>query len=99
MLAGGETAGPNSSFVRPTVLTDVRADMAVVREEIFGPVVVAQRYSDLLDGYVIDHADMSEVVSIDARVMLAQTLMTTIEDREALARPVLEAASVLRRRK
>ncbi len=60
---------------------------------------VAQRYSDLLDGYVIDHADMSEVVSIDARVMLAQTLMTTIEDREALARTVLEAASVLRRRK
>ena len=59
---------------------------------------VAQRYSDLLDGYVIDHADMSEVVSIDARVMLAQTLMTTIEDREALARTVLEAASVLRRR-
>ena len=39
------------------------------------------------------------VVSIDARVMLAQTLMTTIEDREALARTVLEAASVLRRRK
>ncbi len=60
---------------------------------------VWQRYSDLLDGYVIDHADMSEVVSIDARVMLAQTLMTTMEDREALARTVLEAASVLRRRK
>lgn len=47
VLAGGETAGPNSSFITPTVLTDVRADMAVVREEIFGPVVVAQRYSDL----------------------------------------------------
>ena len=59
---------------------------------------VAQRYADLLDGYVIDHADMSEVVSIDARVTLAQTLMTTIEDREALARIVLDAAAVLRRR-
>jgi LPPG:FO 2-phospho-L-lactate transferase len=59
---------------------------------------VAARYSDLLDGYVIDHADMSEVVSIDARVTLAQTMMTTIEDREALARIVLDAASVLRRR-
>ena len=47
VLAGGETAGPNGSFITPTVLTDVRADMAVVREEIFGPVVVAQRYSDL----------------------------------------------------
>jgi LPPG:FO 2-phospho-L-lactate transferase len=60
---------------------------------------VAQRYADLLDGYVIDHADMAEVVSIDARVTLAQTMMTTIEDREALARTVMDAAAVLRRRK
>ncbi len=59
---------------------------------------VAQRYADLLDGYVIDHADMSEVVSIDARVTLAQTLMTTMEDREALARIVMDAGAVLRRR-
>jgi LPPG:FO 2-phospho-L-lactate transferase len=59
---------------------------------------VAQRYADLLDGYVIDHADMAEVVSIDARVTLAQTLMTTIEDREALARIVMDAARVLRRK-
>jgi len=60
---------------------------------------VAQRYRDILDGYVIDHADMAEVVSIDARVTLAQTLMTTIEDRETLAKTVLDAASVLRRRR
>ena len=60
---------------------------------------VAHRYADLLDGYVIDHADMAEVVSIDARVTLAQTMMTTIEDRETLARIVLDAAAVLRRRK
>lgn len=61
--------------------------------------VVADRYNDFLDGYVIDHADMAEVVSIDAKVTLAQTLMTTLEDREALARTVLDAAAVLRRRK
>jgi LPPG:FO 2-phospho-L-lactate transferase len=60
---------------------------------------VAHRYHDLLDGYVIDHADMAEVVSIDARVTLAQTLMRTLEDREALARTVLDAAAVLRRRR
>ena len=60
---------------------------------------VAQRYHDLLDGYVIDHADMAEVVSIDARVTLAQTLMHTLEDREALAKTVLDAAAVLRRRR
>jgi LPPG:FO 2-phospho-L-lactate transferase len=61
--------------------------------------VVAERYNDFLNGYVIDHADMAEVVSIDAKVTLAQTLMTTLEDREVLARTVLDAAAVLRRRK
>jgi LPPG:FO 2-phospho-L-lactate transferase len=60
---------------------------------------VAKRYAQLLDGYVIDQRDMSQVVSIDAKVMLAQTLMTTMEDREALARIVLQAADVLRRRR
>jgi LPPG:FO 2-phospho-L-lactate transferase len=60
---------------------------------------VAKRYAELLDGYVIDHRDMSQVVSIDAKVLLAQTLMTTMEDREALAKIVLQAADVLRRRK
>jgi LPPG:FO 2-phospho-L-lactate transferase len=60
---------------------------------------VAKRYASLLDGYVIDHRDMSQVVSIDAKVLLAQTLMTTLEDREALAKIVLQAADVLRRRK
>ena len=47
---------------------------------------------------MIDNADMAEVVSIDARVTLAQTMMRTLEDREALARTVLDAAAVLRRR-
>ena len=47
ILTGGETAGPNASFITPTVITDVRADMAIVREEVFGPVVVVQRYDDL----------------------------------------------------
>ena len=31
----------------PTVLVDTRDDMRVVREEIFGPVVVAMPYEDL----------------------------------------------------
>jgi phenylacetaldehyde dehydrogenase len=42
--AGGEGAG---YFVQPTVLVDARDDMRVVREEIFGPVVVAMPYDDL----------------------------------------------------
>ncbi|MCE4552891.1 aldehyde dehydrogenase family protein [Roseateles cellulosilyticus] len=41
LLAGGRQLGPNGTFIEPTVLVDVRPDMACVREEIFGPVVVA----------------------------------------------------------
>jgi LPPG:FO 2-phospho-L-lactate transferase len=58
---------------------------------------VARRYEDLIDGYVCDFADMDQVAGIDARVTLAQTLMSSLADREALARTVLGAARVLRR--
>ncbi len=46
-LAGGNRHGERGYFVEPTVLTGTRADMKVVREEIFGPVVVAEPFSDL----------------------------------------------------
>jgi LPPG:FO 2-phospho-L-lactate transferase len=58
---------------------------------------VAHRYGGLIDGYVVDYADMDQVANIRPKVMLAQTLMTTLADREALARTVLGAAAVLRR--
>ena len=86
IIAGQAVKGPTAKMMRELGL-DPSAG------------TVAHRYHDLLDGYVIDHADMSEVVSIDARVTLAQTLMRTMEDREALARTVLDAAAVLRRRR
>jgi phenylacetaldehyde dehydrogenase len=38
---GGDRVGDRGYFVQPTVLTDTSADMKVVREEIFGPVVCA----------------------------------------------------------
>ena len=34
-------------FVEPTVITNTRPDMPIVREEVFGPVVVAQPFQDL----------------------------------------------------
>ena len=33
-------------FLRPTVFADCTADMAVVREEVFGPVVTVERFTD-----------------------------------------------------
>jgi phenylacetaldehyde dehydrogenase len=46
-LSGGGRHGDRGYFVEPTVLTNTRPDMKVVREEIFGPVVVAAPFSDL----------------------------------------------------
>jgi phenylacetaldehyde dehydrogenase len=46
-LAGGGRFGDTGYFVEPTVLTNTRPDMQVVREEIFGPVLVAAAFSDL----------------------------------------------------
>ncbi|KXO90173.1 aldehyde dehydrogenase [Tsukamurella pulmonis] len=49
LVAGGPTPPDGLErgyFVRPTVFTDVSEDMAIVREEIFGPVLVIQAYDD-----------------------------------------------------
>jgi phenylacetaldehyde dehydrogenase len=46
-LTGGGRFGDKGYFVEPTVLTNTTPDMKVVREEIFGPVVVAAPFSDL----------------------------------------------------
>ncbi len=43
-LAGGARAGERGYFVEPTVLVDTTHEMAVVREEIFGPVLVAMPF-------------------------------------------------------
>ncbi|HWH18708.1 MAG TPA: aldehyde dehydrogenase family protein [Allosphingosinicella sp.] len=47
VLAGGDAPGGEGYFVNPTILVDVKPEMSVVREEIFGPVLTAQRYDDL----------------------------------------------------
>jgi phenylacetaldehyde dehydrogenase len=46
-LAGGGRFGERGYFVEPTVITNTRPEMKIVREEIFGPVVVAAPFSSL----------------------------------------------------
>jgi phenylacetaldehyde dehydrogenase len=46
-LTGGGRFGDRGYFVEPTVLTNTTPDMKVVREEIFGPVLVASPFTDL----------------------------------------------------
>jgi LPPG:FO 2-phospho-L-lactate transferase len=57
---------------------------------------VALWYGDLLDGYVVDHADARDLAGLRPRVTIARTLMTTLADRKALAGVVLDAIAALR---
>ena len=47
VLHGGDAPGGDGYFVNPTILVDVDPEMSCVKEEIFGPVLTAQRYDDL----------------------------------------------------
>ena len=49
VVAGGDAPSHAGYFVKPTVIVNVKPDMKVVREEIFGPVLVAQRFDDIDD--------------------------------------------------
>jgi len=49
VITGGDAPGADGYYVSPTVLADVSPGMKVVDEEIFGPVLVAQRFDDLND--------------------------------------------------
>lgn len=46
VVAGGHAVEGPGYFVEPTVLTDVRPEMRVAREEVFGPVLAVMRFSD-----------------------------------------------------
>lgn len=72
----------------------VKGPTAKMMQELGLPVssaTVAARYGALLDGYVAD-----DVQETQARLRIAPTLMTTLEDREALARTVLDFADSLK---
>jgi len=46
-VAGGRAVESSGFYVEPTVFAKVHDDMSIVREEIFGPVVVVKPYDDL----------------------------------------------------
>jgi 1-pyrroline dehydrogenase len=46
VLTGGGADGSRGFFVRPTVVVDVQQTDEIVQDEVFGPVVTVQRFSD-----------------------------------------------------
>jgi LPPG:FO 2-phospho-L-lactate transferase len=77
----------------------VKGPTAKMMEELGLPVdaaAIARHYRDFLDIYVADEVDRDGIGGLDLPVVLAPTLMVTLDDREALARAVLAAADRVR---
>jgi aldehyde dehydrogenase (NAD+) len=47
LLTGGNRIGDESHFIEPTVFADVKDNMKIAREEIFGPVMSIMKFHDL----------------------------------------------------
>jgi aldehyde dehydrogenase (NAD+) len=47
LLTGGKRHGKQGYFVQPTVFTDVQDNMAIAREEIFGPVLCVMPFRSI----------------------------------------------------
>jgi len=73
----------------------VKGPTAKMMAELGLPVdaaAVARHYGELLDHYVADETDANEIGDLGLPVTVTRTFMLSLEDREALARVVLEAA-------
>jgi LPPG:FO 2-phospho-L-lactate transferase len=73
----------------------VKGPTAKMMAELSLPVnaaAVARHYGDILDLYIADETDANEMCDLGVPVTFARTLMQSLEDREVLARVVLEAA-------
>jgi phenylacetaldehyde dehydrogenase len=46
VVTGGQQIGPDGYFLAPTILTGLRPEMSVMRDEIFGPVLCAMAFDD-----------------------------------------------------
>ena len=56
-VCGGKGFGGKGYFVPPTILVDTKPDMKVVREEIFGPVLVATPFDEADDALIAQAND------------------------------------------
>jgi aldehyde dehydrogenase (NAD+) len=57
-LSGGERFGSRGYFIKPTVFTEVKDNMAIAREEIFGPVMQVLRFKEIDE--VVERANTTD---------------------------------------
>jgi aldehyde dehydrogenase (NAD+) len=58
LVTGGKKAGERGFFVEPTIFDAVKDDMAIAKDEIFGPVVSVLPFKDVND--VLDRANRTQ---------------------------------------
>lgn len=58
LVTGGNKPQEQGYFVSPTIFADVRDEMTIAKEEIFGPVIAAMPYDDIDE--LINRANNSE---------------------------------------
>ena len=52
---GGEQLGTEGFFIQPTIFTECKPDMKIVKEEIFGPVAVFIKFKDEAGSWIVRH--------------------------------------------
>ncbi|HEV2379958.1 MAG TPA: aldehyde dehydrogenase family protein [Terriglobia bacterium] len=58
LLTGGNRVGNRGFFIEPTIFADVKDDMKIAREEIFGPVMAIMKFNDIEE--VVERANRTE---------------------------------------
>lgn len=86
VIAGQAVKGPTTKMMRELGLAATASE-------------VARRYADLLDIFVVDDADAATALPEGIGLVVTSTLMTSLEDRERVARTVLAAADEAARRR
>ncbi|OKL61971.1 Aldehyde dehydrogenase [Talaromyces atroroseus] len=56
LALGGERHGTKGYFIQPTIFTDVTSNMKIAQEEIFGPIIVVQKFKDEADAIKIGNS-------------------------------------------
>ncbi|ALJ18870.1 aldehyde dehydrogenase [Microbacterium sp. No. 7] len=86
VTGGGRPPGlERGYFVQPTLVADVTSDMRIVREEVFGPVIVLQAYDD---------EDDAVRIANDTHYGLAAGVFTRDQERALRIARRLEAGSI-----
>ncbi|CAG5115485.1 unnamed protein product [Candidula unifasciata] len=85
LVAGGSRVGDKGYFVQPTVFADVKDDMSIATDEIFGPVQSILKFSSLEE--VIERANRT-------RYGLAAGVITNDINKAFLVSQALQAGSV-----